>query len=421
MSRVIPHRGRGRAVLAASLALAALAAGALQPALADERDDIAQKQDEASAQVSALTEQIEGIDAELAAVYTALEEANAKIPVAQEALDEATSRRDAADRAHEIALGQLDAAKAEQTRLDEEIAEAEAKQEAANGAIGDLARRMYKNGSDSPVVVALTKSGTESIDQRAQAAEAMARSQSQALNAALDVKATQRTQASRLEAVTNRIAALEEAAKNALEEAEAARADAAAGLVALETAKADAEAKQAEWNTRKAEANEQLDAAQAEFDKMSAALAKIDAENAAKQRVYVSSSGFTFPLRVPMVVTSSYGYRLHPVVGVYKLHNGTDFAATCGTPIYPAAAGEVIAVTVEAAGGNVVYVNHGMMNGASMSTAYVHLQSVSVSVGQRVSTSSVLGTVGDTGYATGCHLHWSVMVNGETVDPMGYL
>ena len=78
-------------------------------------------------------------------------------------------------------------------------------------------------------------------------------------------------------------------------------------------------------------------------------------------------------------------------------------------------------MTVETAGGNVVYVNHGMMNGASMSTAYVHMQSTNVHVGQQVGRDTVLGWVGATGYATGCHLLLSVMRNGADVEPLEYL
>ena len=120
-------------------------------------------------------------------------------------------------------------------------------------------------------------------------------------------------------------------------------------------------------------------------------------------------------------MTSPFGWRVHPVLGISRYHNGTDFAANCGTEIYPVAEGVVTAVTVETAGGNVVYVNHGMMNGASMSTAYVHMQSPNVHVGQQVGRDTVLGWVGATGYATGCHLHLSVMRNGADVEPLDYL
>lgn len=423
MVRSSVGRRRGSRALAASLALATAGLLWAAPALAeDSRDDIAQKKDAAAAQIDSLNAEIDGIDANLSAIYKALAEANAKIPVAQKTLEDAQSRRDAANRAHEIALGQLVAAQGDQEALEKEIAEAEAKQQQANEAIGDLARRMYKNGSSSAVVVALTKSGTESIDERAAAADAMARSQSQALNAALDVKATQRTQVSRQKAITERIAELEAQAEKALEEARAAEADAQASLAALEAAKKDAEAKQAVWDSKKSEANAQLAQSQADYDSMTAKLQAIDAANRAQNTSYTSSSGFRNPLPdASMIITSPFGWRMHPVLGYAKFHAGTDFGATCGTPIYAVADGVVAAVSSNVSAGNYVDVNHGMMGGNSVVTEYLHMQAIYVSPGQYVSAGTVLGQVGMTGYATGCHLHFGVLQNGVNVDPMGYL
>ena len=155
--------------------------------------------------------------------------------------------------------------------------------------------------------------------------------------------------------------------------------------------------------------------------------AQRDLDNAARQLVvdlrWTSQMAANSVETVKMVFvnTSPFGYRLHPVLGVYKLHNGTDFAAACGTPVHPIAPGVVIATNVETAGGNVAYVNHGMINGSSWVSAYVHMVGFNVSVGQHVDTSSVVGYVGSTGYATGCHLHLTIEQNGNLVDPQKFL
>lgn len=422
MSRGFRQRRWGAGAVTVGLALVTLWAGTLQPAAAESRDDIAEKQAEASNRVSTLSKEIDGIDAELSAIFVALEEANAKIPAAQAALDEANTKRDAADRAHEVALGQLDAAQSERDELDEELARARDKQKAANGAIGDLARRMYRSGSDSAVVLAFTKSGTQSIDERAQAAETLARSQSQALNAALDVTATQRTRANRLEAVAQRISTLEAAAKKALADAQAASAQAETELKNREKAKAEADQRQKEWNSRKDEAMAQLNQAQADYEAMTASLAQIDEENKKRNASYVSQAGFSAPLpAASMIVTSPFGYRMHPVLGYMKLHSGVDFGASCGTPVYATADGVVAAVSASESAGTYVDVNHGIVGGNSVVSEYLHLQATYVSVGQSVSAGTVLGEVGQTGYATGCHLHFGILRNGVNVDPMGYL
>ena len=369
------------------------------PALADEdRDRVAEAQRQSAQHVQELRNNLEGLDSSLAQVYVDLETANAQIPVAQAEFDTANERYEGAKREHDVAQAQLDAAQAEANRLSEEMTKARKQQEAAEKAVGSLAREMYQSGgTSSPLLIALSSSGTEEIADRAAAADALTRAQDSALSQAQGVQASTRNQQSRQSAVTTRISALEEKARKASEE------------------------KRAQWDAQKAQAEEQLGQWQREYQDATSKLAAIDEENRRQNRRYTSSSNFSSPLPVPLVVTSPFGWRVHPVLGISRYHNGTDFAANCGTEIYPVAEGVVTAVTVETAGGNVVYVNHGMMNGASMSTAYVHMQSTNVHVGQQVGRDTVLGWVGATGYATGCHLHLSVMRNGADVEPLDYL
>ncbi|TSD58217.1 M23 family metallopeptidase [Aeromicrobium piscarium] len=121
-------------------------------------------------------------------------------------------------------------------------------------------------------------------------------------------------------------------------------------------------------------------------------------------------------------ITSPYGMRRHPVTGVYKLHDGTDFGVGCGTPIRAAASGTVIQSYFNGAYGNRVIVNHGVMRGVSVITTYNHMNSLSpIGVGSQVQRGQVIGYVGTTGYSTGCHLHFMVLQNGQTVNPMGWL
>ena len=108
---------------------------------------------------------------------------------------------------------------------------------------------------------------------------------------------------------------------------------------------------------------------------------------------------------VPGPITSGYGYRIHPVLGYSKMHDGIDFGATCGTPVHAAKAGTVVAVEYHHASGKRVKVDHG--NGQI--TGYYHLQGYNVSVGQQVSAGDVVGFVGSTGRSTGCHLHFALM------------
>ncbi|MGN1306101.1 MAG: murein hydrolase activator EnvC family protein [Faecousia sp.] len=136
--------------------------------------------------------------------------------------------------------------------------------------------------------------------------------------------------------------------------------------------------------------------------------------------VYPSSGeSFMFPLPAGwgVVLTSSYGYRVHPITGNYSFHNGVDLAIGQGTPIYASKSGYVTTATYNYAYGYYVTINH--MDG--FSTLYGHMTNYVVSEGQYVERGQVIGYVGSTGYSTGPHLHFTIYYNGGTVNPMEYI
>lgn len=117
-------------------------------------------------------------------------------------------------------------------------------------------------------------------------------------------------------------------------------------------------------------------------------------------------------------VTSPYGMRRHPLTGVWKLHDGTDIGAPCGAPIRAAATGTVVALGYSGAYGNTLVIDHGGGAAGELRTGYAHAQGFGVAVGAHVSAGEVIGRVGSTGLATGCHLHVQVWARGRLVDPM---
>ncbi len=132
-----------------------------------------------------------------------------------------------------------------------------------------------------------------------------------------------------------------------------------------------------------------------------------------------SGESFRFPLPVGcgVVLTSPYGYRVHPITGNYSLHNGVDLAIGQGTPIYATKSGYVTTATYNYAYGYYVTINH--MDG--FSSLYGHMTNYVVSDGQYVERGQLIGYVGSTGYSTGPHLHFTIYYNGATVNPMGYI
>jgi len=109
--------------------------------------------------------------------------------------------------------------------------------------------------------------------------------------------------------------------------------------------------------------------------------------------------------------------RMHPVLGVARLHTGIDFQSPEGEIVKSTADGIVIENTFDANRGQFVLIKHG----DPFSTSYSHLQSATVKVGDEVKTGQTIGYVGNTGLSKGVHLHYEVLKNGEAVDPKDYL
>jgi murein DD-endopeptidase MepM/ murein hydrolase activator NlpD len=124
---------------------------------------------------------------------------------------------------------------------------------------------------------------------------------------------------------------------------------------------------------------------------------------------------------VPGVVSSGFGMRLHPLLKIWKLHDGTDFAAACGTAIRAPYAGMVTRAFFNSAYGNRLFLSHGSVDGVRVETAFNHAARYLVHPGQRVIRGQVIGEVGSTGFSTGCHLHLMVWLDGRLSDPMSWL
>lgn len=133
----------------------------------------------------------------------------------------------------------------------------------------------------------------------------------------------------------------------------------------------------------------------------------------AKRAARAFTGGLIYP--VPGRVTSRFGYRVHPITKVYKLHTGIDIACPTGTPVKAAADGVVIIAKWMTAYGYGVVLDHG----GGVQTLYGHNSKLCVSVGQSVKQGEVIAKSGSTGYSTGPHCHFEKRVNGRPVNPGG--
>lgn len=116
-------------------------------------------------------------------------------------------------------------------------------------------------------------------------------------------------------------------------------------------------------------------------------------------------------------ISSSFGYRTHPIYGVSKMHTGIDIAVSWGTGIEAADSGTVIFAGWRGGYGKAIMISHG--NG--LVSLYAHQSSLLVGKGETVARGQEIGRIGSTGYSTGPHLHFEVRVNGSLKNPMNYL
>ena len=127
-----------------------------------------------------------------------------------------------------------------------------------------------------------------------------------------------------------------------------------------------------------------------------------------KQRSFLAS-----PLEFSRV-TSGFAMRMHPILNTWKQHNGVDYGAPAGTPVRAVGDGVVDFAGWQNGYGNVIHIQHAN----ERTTVYAHLSRVDVAKGQRIEQGTIIGTVGQTGWATGPHLHFEVKFDGQQQDPL---
>jgi murein DD-endopeptidase MepM/ murein hydrolase activator NlpD len=124
--------------------------------------------------------------------------------------------------------------------------------------------------------------------------------------------------------------------------------------------------------------------------------------------------GFEQPVRGR--VTSRFGYRIHPILRFGRFHDGVDFGAAWGSPVFAAADGVVTRAGWSGGYGRQVRLAH--PNG--LVTSYAHLSRILAAPGTRVQRGQLIGLVGSSGFSTGAHLHFEVRRAGRPVDPMTF-
>ena len=165
------------------------------------------------------------------------------------------------------------------------------------------------------------------------------------------------------------------------------------------------------------EYEEEIRAQEEEIKLLEQAVAEEKKKLLASMVITYDGGMFKFPLAAYTRISSDYGIRPHPTLGVDHFHNGVDFASPKGTAIYAAYDGKVVAATYSTTMGNYVMIDHG----SGLYTIYMHASALYVKKDDVVVKGDTIAAVGSTGRSTGNHLHFSVRLNGAYVSPWEYL
>ena len=363
-----------------------------------------------------------------------LEGSSKALAAANRRLVAARSQLVAAERRLAVTEGQLTAARVLDAQMQAKLVQArqalaKAEQEVEEGtaavieqrtAIGRLAAANYQYGDPRLLSLSMILTATDPAELASQlgTAESLMDRETtmfddlRATQAMLEVQEAKVERAKAVVAEQRRAAAANLARRQALERAAVADRARVATLVS-QRGTAAAEARR----IRAADARKLR-----QLKKEEARIKKLILERAKNQGAGYSGDTGGFLYRpVPGAITSPYGYRRHPIFGYWGLHNGTDFSAPCGTAMRAGAGGTVISSYYSSVWGNRLFLDVGRVNGKAMTLVYNHISSYRVRSGARVGRGDVVAYSGSTGWSTGCHLHFTVLLNGNPVNPQNYL
>ena len=428
------RRRRWRAVavvlVAAALGMAPLTASTW-PAAADDRSDAVDAQEQAQQHQAELTASLEGVSAELGQAYLDLQDARTALGTAEAELTAAEDTLAQKQREQQTATDRLSVAQTDLDSLTDEADQSAQNAQEHSDSVASMVVSAYQGDTTfTSWTYVLASDSVEDLSDRASTMAIASGMQESALASAEAQRARDANRRARQNAVTQRVSTLKDEADAAEQEAQEA-ADAAQTkrdeVADLET---EAAAAASDLEARKGDLEEQLRQSAADAEAAAARIAEIDAANRAAYdagQTGVSSatvaadslgSGYIgHPITGGLVVTSPFGWRVHPVTGVSTGHQGVDFAAAEGTPQYASAAGTVT-YWDSASCGIGLDLNVGYVDGHSYVVTLCHLSGRNVANGQYVNRGDVIGFTGSTGYATGPHVHFQVAQDGVYIDPM---
>ncbi len=417
-----PSPGSKRSRLVAAGVVLALAAGASVVAGGDATasDKLKHRQHQVHGQVARVQSDLDDSSSALRSAQARLRSSRAALVVSQRRLSVAVAALGAAQRLDEEMQARLQQAESSLAHARDQLALAQQAVADERAAIGELAASNYANGdpalmglavifkTQDPAAVTSQLNTVSSLMSKetmmlTRLREAKART---AAEEVLVAKATSTVAAQRKLAATNLVR------KQALERSAALARSQYAATVTSNRAAALAASRIRAADLRRLHVLKQQERRIKDL---------IIQRSRRQHGGYTGGTGGFLFRPVPGYITSPYGWRIHPIYHYWGLHDGTDFAAPCGTPLRAAGSGTVITETWSDVYGHRLYLDLGRVNGKNMTVVYNHAISYRVGTGAHVRRGETVGYAGTTGWSTGCHLHFTVLVDGNPVNPMNYI
>ena len=420
MVRSFPRTTRRPArfrTIAACAALVLAGVGVIPEAAAE---DLRDKQRDVQGQVRSAQGDLKESSTALAAAARRLGRARAALGAAQRQLASAQAQLDAAARRDARMQARLQAAERRLAVARVALDAARKRVLEQRAAIGELAASNYANGDPAlmGLSVMLNSQNPEELTSQLNTVDSLMSKQTTLLAELKVARKQMVAEEARVEQAKIEVAVERKAARVNLVRKQGLQHDAVVARAEVATLVARGRAAEAQAARARRADLAQLRALKVQEDRIRAMILA----RAAKQRGgYRGGSSGYLTRPVPGAVTSSYGMRKHPIYGYWGMHDGTDLSAGCGQPLRAAGSGTVVSKYWSDVYGNRLYLDLGKVNGKNMTVVYNHASSYSVGVGQKVNRGQVLGSVGSTGWVTGCHLHFTVLLNGSSTDPMNYM
>lgn len=410
-------------VAALSAALAVLPEGAQLPLGLDHVAPLGSAEAKTKSQINEdLSEkqaQLDRARGEIQKAEAARKGALEDISVLDARIDSLEAQMAAVTAQRDRAVADLDATREELSRLGGRLAETQTRlaktEEDLGTAQSSLDRRavnIYKSGGIGYLEVLVNSARLSDLITRLDFLSFVVQEDERILSQVKSLRARVDAERRDLEAQQTRIADLEERQAEQTSRLEQIVAEQESKLGQVEAARAVKRGVVQKAETDKASWEKQEAALEAESDRLRDDLRTLT--SGVKQTVR-GTGEYVWPVQGR--VSSPFGYRIHPIFKVRKMHTGVDLSASFGTSIRAADSGVVIQAGWRGGYGKTVVVSHG----SGLTTLYAHQSTILVSVGEAVSQGDVIGKVGSTGYSTGPHLHFEVRLNGNPVNPMGYL